>query len=114
MSNSFNQESQQQSQLIFQNGLRLLQQGNSEEADKLFLQAHQLDKNNVDALNLLGIRSYQKQDYKNALNFLNSANNLIPNSAETLSNLGLVHNEIFDFQIKERTIMALLNTQSFN
>ena len=98
MSNSFNQESQQQSQLIFQNGLRLLQQGNSEEADKLFLQAHQLDKNNVDALNLLGIRSYQKQDYKNALNFLNSANNLIPNSAETLSNLGLVHNEIFDFQ----------------
>ena len=98
MSTSSQQKSKQQSQLIFQNGLRLLQQGNLEEADRHFLQAHLLDINNVDALNLLGIRAYQKQDYKNALNFLNSANNLIPNSAETLSNLGLVHNEIFDFQ----------------
>jgi len=93
-----NQETREQSQLIFQNGLRLLQQRKFEEADKLFAQAHSLDVKNVDALNILGIRAYQKNEYQNALNFLNSANQLAPNSAQTLSNLGLVHNAILDFQ----------------
>jgi protein O-GlcNAc transferase len=93
-----NQEIREQSQLIFQNGLVLLQQRKFEEADKLFAQAHSLDVKNVDALNILGIRAYQKNEYQNALNFLNSANQLAPNSAQTLSNLGLVHNAILDFQ----------------
>jgi predicted O-linked N-acetylglucosamine transferase (SPINDLY family) len=95
--NNSHQAVREQSQLIFQNGLSLLQQGKFEDADKLFLQAHTLDSNNVDALNLLGIRSYQKQDYQAALDFLNQANQLSPNSAQTLSNLGLVHNAIFKF-----------------
>lgn len=98
MTANTNQKTQEQSQLIFQNGLRLLQQGKSEEADKLFLQAYLLDKKNVDALNILGIRSYQKYEYQNALNFFNDANLLTPNSAQTLSNLGLVHNAMFNFQ----------------
>ena len=98
MSNYSPQEAQEQSQLIFQNGLRLLQQGKSEEADRLFLQAHLLDVKNVDALNILGIRAYQKNECQNALRFLKSANELAPNSAQTLSNLGLVHNAIFNFQ----------------
>jgi predicted O-linked N-acetylglucosamine transferase (SPINDLY family) len=97
LSNRSQQEIREQSQLIFQNGLALLQQGNPEEADKLFLHAYQLDKNNVDALNLLGIRSYQKQDLQSALNFLNQANLIAPNSAHTLSNLGLVHNALLEF-----------------
>jgi len=92
-----NQKTQEQSQLIFQNGLALLQQGKFDEADKLFLHAHQLDESNTDALNLLGILSYQKKDYQSALNFLNQANQLAPNSAQTLSNLGLVHNALFDY-----------------
>ena len=95
--NHSHQETQEQSQLIFQNGLALLQQGNLEEADKLFLHAHQLDENNVEALNLLGIRLYQKQDYQNALDFLHKANQLAPNSAQTLNNLGLVHNALLEF-----------------
>lgn len=98
MSNHSQQAAREQSQLICQNGLRLLQQGNLEEADKLFLEAHSLDAENIDALNLLGIRSYQKNDLQNALHFLNRANHLAPNSAQTLSNLGLVHHALNDFQ----------------
>lgn len=98
MSNHSHQEIRRQSQLIFQNGLGLLQQGKPEEADRLFLQAHLLDSKNVDALNILGIRSYQKSDYQNALDFLNRANELRPNSAQTLSNLGLVYNAMFNYQ----------------
>ncbi len=98
MSNRSQQEIREQSQLIFQNGLRLLQQGKLEEADRLFLQAHLFDVNNVDALNILGIRAYQKNECQNALRFLNSANELAPNSAQTLSNLGLTHNALLDFQ----------------
>jgi protein O-GlcNAc transferase len=97
LSNRSQQEIRGQSQLIFQNGLALLQQGKFEEADKLFLQAQQLDKNNTDILNLIGIRSYQKQNFQIALDFLNQANQIAPNSAHTLSNLGLVHNALFEF-----------------
>jgi len=92
-----NQNTREQSQLIIQNGLTLLQQGKLEEANALFLHAHQLDQNNTEALNLLGILSYQKQDYQNALDFLNQANQLAPNSAQTLSNLGLVHNALLEY-----------------
>ncbi|MBU3547653.1 glycosyltransferase family 41 protein [Polynucleobacter sp. P1-05-14] len=98
MSNYSHQEAREQSQLIFQNGLRLLQQGKSEEADSFFLEAHLLDVKNVDVLNILGIRAYQKNEYQNALRFLNSANELAPHSAQTLSNLGLTHNALLDFQ----------------
>jgi len=97
LSTHTNQKTQEQSQLIFQNGLSLLQQGKFEAADKLFLQAHALDSNNVDVLNLLGIRSYQKQSYQAALDYLNQANQLSPDSAQTLSNLGLVHNALLNF-----------------
>jgi predicted O-linked N-acetylglucosamine transferase (SPINDLY family) len=97
LSNHSHQETREQSQLIFQNGLRLLQQGKLAEADQLFLQAHQLDENNADVLNLLGIRSYQKQHYSSALDFLNRANLLAPGSAQTLSNLGLIHNALFEY-----------------
>jgi predicted O-linked N-acetylglucosamine transferase (SPINDLY family) len=92
-----NQESPEQSQLIFQNGLELLRQGKLDEADKCFFDAHRLNSKNVDALNLLGIRSYQKQEHKSALDFLNQANQIAPNSAQTLSNLGLVHNALCEF-----------------
>jgi protein O-GlcNAc transferase len=89
--NNTNQKAEGQSQLLFQNGFELLQQGKLEEADTLFLQAHLLDLKNIDVLNILGIRAYQKQDYSNALKFLNSANALAPHSVQTLSNLGLTH-----------------------
>jgi predicted O-linked N-acetylglucosamine transferase (SPINDLY family) len=83
-----------QAQTLFQNGFTLLQKGMLEEADKLFADAHQLNSENIDALNLLGIRSYQKLDYKNALSFLNKANTLAPNCAETLNSLGLVYDAL--------------------
>ena len=84
-------------QAIFQNGFELLQKGKLEDADKLFVNALQLNPENIDALNLLGIRSFQKQDYESALVFLNKANMLAPMSAETLSNLGLVHDATAQF-----------------
>lgn len=92
------QEFEGQAQQLFESGLELLQLGRAEEADLLFAKAHQLNPNNVDTLNLLGIRSYQKQDYKSALLFLKSADVLAPGSPYTLSNLGLVHNAMLQFQ----------------
>lgn len=98
MSTNNHLKPQEQSQHIFQNGLGLFQQGRLEEADALFLQAHLIDAKNLDVLNFLGIRFYQKQEYANALRFLNNANELAPNSVQTLSNLGLIHHAIGDFQ----------------
>lgn len=97
MSSYISQEKQEQAQVIFQNGLSLLQQGRPEEADKLFSEAYLLDPKNADVLNLLGIRSYQKQEYRNAIDFLNQANQIAPHCAPTLSNLGLVHNALFEY-----------------
>lgn len=98
MSIKKNDRSLEEAQQIFQAGLKLLQQGKSEEADVILLKAHQLNPNNIDVLNLLGIRFYQKQEYKTALHFLNCANTLSPASVLTLSNLGLVHNALLQFQ----------------
>lgn len=97
MSQNISQEAKEQAQIIFQNGLSWLQQGKPTEADQLFSEAHKLDPNNVDTLNLLGIRAYQKQDYKSAIDFLSRANLIAPRSAQTLSNLGLVHNALFEY-----------------
>ena len=97
MSQNISQETREQAQIIFQNGLSLLQQGKPDEADQFFSEAHKLDPNNVDALNLLGIRAYQKQDHKSAIDFLSRANLISPQSAQTLSNLGLVHNALFEY-----------------
>ena len=91
------QEAEDLAQSLFQNGLTFLQQGKMEEADHLFEKAYQLNPNNIDTLNLLGIRSYQKHEYENAIRFLNSANSLAPNAAHTLSNLGLVYNALSQF-----------------
>jgi protein O-GlcNAc transferase len=87
-----------ESSLIFFEGLNLLRAGRAEDADILFAKAIRLDPNNVNVINLLGIRSYQKQDYKNALAFLNRANSLSPNSVETLSNLGLIYYAIREYE----------------
>ena len=92
-----NQAEEEEVQLIFQNGFALLQKGKIEEADALLLQAYQLNQSNVNVLNLLGIRSYQKQDHKTALTLLDKANTLAPNSAHTLSNLGLTYNALLEF-----------------
>ena len=97
MSQNISQETREQAQIIFQNGLSLLQQGKPDEADQFFSEAHKLDPNNVDTLNLLGIRAYQKQDHKSAIDFLSRANLIAPHSAQTLSNLGLVHNALFEY-----------------
>lgn len=97
-SEKISKRTEEQAHLLFQSGLTLFQQGNLGAADALFTEAHQLNPSNVDTLNLLGICSYQKQDYKNALASLNHANLLFPNSAQTLSNLGLTHTALLEFQ----------------
>lgn len=68
------------------------------EADTLFARAHELDQENIDVLNLLGIREYQKQNYQRAIHFLSTAHHLHGNSAQILNNLGLAHNVIGEFQ----------------
>lgn len=87
-----------QAQLFFQEGLRCLQMGNVDNADLLFAKAYSLDPKNIDVLNLLGIREYQKQNYQEAICFLTTAHHLHGNSAQTLNNLGLAHNALKEFQ----------------
>ena len=84
-------EEQKEARLLFQNSFALLQQGEIEKADMLLTKAHKTDPSNVDVLNLLGIRSYQKQSFKDALELLHEANLLAPHSAQTLGNIGLVY-----------------------
>jgi len=87
----------EQAQLFFESGLSLLQQGKLDEADIFFLKVIRLDSNHAEAFNLLGISAYQKLDYRKAVDHLNTANSLAPNSAYTLNNLGLVHNALSEF-----------------
>ena len=87
-----------QAQLHFQKGCALLTSGNLEEADCFFISAHNLDGTNVDALNLLGIRAYQKQRWQDAIDWLNKATQVGGKSAHTLSNLGLVFTATGEFQ----------------
>lgn len=90
-------EKREQSRIASQNGLELLQKGMLEEAEKLFLKAHHFDPNNIDNLNLLGIRAYQKNEFHTAITYLKSACELDPNSPETLSNLGLAESATSNF-----------------
>ena len=87
-----------QAQLFFENGLRCLQGGNIDDADALFAKAYGLNPNNVDTLNLLGIREYQKQNYAEAIRFLSAAHQINSHSAYTLNNLGLAFNALGEFQ----------------
>jgi len=93
-----NKDAREQAQSAFQKGFELLQQGQCEEADLLFSNAHALDPGNIDTLNLLGIRQYQEQNYPEAIRLLTKANRLSGESAQTLSNLGLVHIAIENFE----------------
>lgn len=88
----------EQAQLVFEDGLRCLQRGNADDADEFFAKAHRLDPNNVDTLNLLGVREYQKQHYQEAIRLLSAAHQLHSHSAQILNNLGLAHNSIGEFQ----------------
>ena len=97
MPHKASKEALEQAQLVFQDGLKCLQAGNVDNADLLFAKAYALDPNNLDTLNLLGIREYQKQNYQEAIRFLSNARHLHGNSAQTLNNLGLAHNALKEF-----------------
>lgn len=88
----------EKAQLIFQDGLKCLQEGNVDNADLLFKKAYALDPKNIDTLNLLGIREYQKKNYHEAIHLLSKAHSLDGNSAQTLNNLGLAYNDLREFQ----------------
>ena len=87
-----------QAQLQFQKAYSLFANGDLEEADRLFLGAHNLDDKNPEILNLLGIRAYQKNSWQDAIKWFNKANEFGGKSAHTLSNLGLVFTAIGEFK----------------
>ncbi len=101
MTSSFSEvsdEAKLQAQLNFQKGFNLLKMGNFDEADAFFIVAYKIDSKNIDALNLLGIRSYQKQDLQQALIWLNQANLLQADSPHTLNTLGLTYIALGEYQ----------------
>ncbi|WP_353432447.1 tetratricopeptide repeat protein [Polynucleobacter sp. MWH-UH23A] len=87
-----------ESRLIFQEAFALLQNHEFERADALFIQAIKYDPKNIDALNLLGIRAYQKCKYEQSLHFLENANLLKPHCATILGNLGLTYTAIKQYE----------------
>jgi len=95
---SANIDAKKQAQDLFQEGLRLLQHGQPTQADPLLQRAHTLDPENIDVLNLLGIRAYEKKQFDSALQFLGTANLKSPSSPHTLSNLGLVCNAAREYE----------------
>lgn len=90
-------EEDKETRLLLNNSLLLLQQGELDKADELLIKVQKLSPNNIDVLNLLGIRSYQKQEFEKALELLHEANLLAPHSAQTLGNIGLVNNALGRF-----------------
>lgn len=82
-----------------------------------------LDPCNIDALNLAGICSYQKQDFENALHFLQQANVIGPKSPYTCNTIGLIYQaqnkftealDQFDIAIKLQNNIAELHNNRGN
>jgi len=91
-----NHEAKTQAQANLQAGFQELKVGNFNGADHLFAKAYELDPKNIDTLNLLGIRAYQKQNWRLALTWLDQANQMRHDDPQTLNNLGLTYLAIGD------------------
>ena len=72
----------------------LHQQGRLDEAEKLYARALKLQRDNFDALHLLGVLNHQRGKPAEAHRLIAAALKVNPNSPDALSNLGIVLNTL--------------------
>ncbi|MBX9846922.1 MAG: tetratricopeptide repeat protein [Xanthobacteraceae bacterium] len=72
----------------------LHQQGRLDEAEKLYARALKLQRDNFDALHLLGVLNHQRGKPAEAHRLIAAALKVNPNSPDALSNLGMVLNTL--------------------
>jgi tetratricopeptide (TPR) repeat protein len=72
----------------------LHQQGRLDEAEKLYARALKLQRDNFDALHLLGVLNHQRGKANEAHRLIAAALKANPNSPDALSNLGMVLNTL--------------------
>lgn len=73
-----------------QQGLALHQQGRLDEAEKLYTRALKAQRDNFDALHLLGVLNHQRGKAGEAYRLITAALKVQPGSADALSNLAMV------------------------
>jgi tetratricopeptide (TPR) repeat protein len=73
-----------------QEALALHQQGRLEEAERLYTRALKAQRDNFDALHLLGVLNHQRGKPGEAYRLINAALKVQPRSADALSNLAMV------------------------
>jgi predicted O-linked N-acetylglucosamine transferase (SPINDLY family) len=75
-------------QAVLQNAVGLHQAGRFAQAQQLYQQVLNYDKNNIDALHLLGLTLHQQGDHKQAIKLISKALKKNPKSPEMQNNLG--------------------------
>jgi tetratricopeptide (TPR) repeat protein len=75
---------------LLQDAVGLHRQGRLDEAEKLYSRALKLDRDQFDALHLLGMLNYQRGRHGEAHRLIKAALKVSPRSADALANLGMV------------------------
>uniref|UniRef100_Q3ATU8 TPR repeat n=1 Tax=Chlorobium chlorochromatii (strain CaD3) TaxID=340177 RepID=Q3ATU8_CHLCH len=84
-------------QALLKEAIKLHQSGKQNEAAICYKNIIQLQPNHVDALHLLGVVAFQKEQYNEALNLLNQAIALNTDFASAYFNRGLVFKNLYHF-----------------
>ncbi|NTW51584.1 MAG: tetratricopeptide repeat protein [Chlorobiaceae bacterium] len=89
-SNALPKSSTERADELFRQALQLHQQAHLEQAGRIYEQILREMPDHSDALHLLGVISYQTQDYRRASDLIGQAIAISPSNAAYYSNMGLV------------------------
>jgi len=97
---------------LLSNAVQELQQGNLEQADKLFKKLIASNPDDPNALHFGGITKYQLGSYNKALDLLNRATQIAPNYAEVHNSQGIVLLEQREFEKARQSFERAINLKS--
>ena len=83
---------------LFRQGIALLHQGSTQQANEFLEKTIKINPKHFDALNILGILAAQTKDFDNAIGFFDQAIKINPNNAVCYCNRGNVFKEIRQFE----------------
>jgi|ETNmetMinimDraft_2_1059921.scaffolds.fasta_scaffold04830_3 Tfp pilus assembly protein PilF len=89
------------------------QKNNLEAAKNLYKKILEKDPNLFQSICFLGTLSIQIKNFERAIKLLNKAIGIQPNNANVNNNLGIVNNELEDFQ-KAKYNLARTNIRNYN
>lgn len=98
----------QQAKTLFQRAMNLHAQNNFIEAKSLYLQVLKLMPKQPDALHMLGVISFQENDFENAVRLMSEAYALIPNHPTLLFNLGNAQRAVGNLDAAENMYLSAL------